>query len=82
MSGNKSSLGKTSSSWVFVMKNSSVVVQRTPQKPYRLSPVHDRNRRGSGGLLSRLTVHASRWDGEDGRGSTVLRNEEVVDAVF
>jgi hypothetical protein len=39
MSGKKSSLGKTSSSWASVMKNSSVVAQSAPQKPYRLSPV-------------------------------------------
>jgi hypothetical protein len=65
MSGKKSSLGKTSSSWAFVMKKPSVVTQSAPQKPYRLSPVHDRKRQGSGGLLSWLAVHAARWDGED-----------------
>jgi hypothetical protein len=65
MSGKKSSLGKTSSSLAFVMKNSPVVAQSAPQKPYRLSPVQDRKRRGSEGLLSRLAVHAARRDGED-----------------
>jgi hypothetical protein len=65
MLGKKSSLGKTSSSWASVMKNSSVVAQSAPQKPYRLSPIQDRKRRGSGGLLSLLTVHAARRDGED-----------------
>jgi hypothetical protein len=65
MSGKKSSLGKTSSSWASVMKNSPVVAQSAPQKTYRLSPVQDRKRRGSGGLLSRLAVHAARQDGED-----------------
>jgi hypothetical protein len=81
MSGKKSSLGKTSSSWASVMKKPSVVAQSAPQKPYRLSPVQDRKRRGSIGLLSRLAVHAARWDGQDGRGSAVLRNKEVVDVV-
>jgi hypothetical protein len=81
MSGKKSSLGKASSSWASVMKKPSVVAQSAPQKPYRLSLVQDRKRRGSGGLLSRLAVHAARRDGEDGRGSAVLRNEEAVDAV-
>jgi hypothetical protein len=47
------------------MKNSPVVAQSAPQKPYRLSPIQDRKRRGSGGLLSRLAVHAARRDGED-----------------
>jgi hypothetical protein len=32
------------------------------QKPYSLSPVHDRKRRGSRGLLSQLAVHAARRD--------------------
>jgi hypothetical protein len=81
MSGKKSSLGKTSSSWASVMKKPSVVAQSAPQKPYRLSPIQDRKRRGSGGLLSRLAVHAARRDGEDGRGSAVLRNEEAMDVV-
>ena len=36
-----------------------------PQKPYRPSPVQDSKQRGSGGLLSQLTVHATRRDGED-----------------
>jgi hypothetical protein len=81
MSGKKSLLGKTSSSWASVMKKPSVVAQSAPQKPYRLSPIQDRKRRGSGGLLSQLAVHAARQDGEDGRGSEVLRNEEAVDAV-
>jgi hypothetical protein len=62
MSGKKSSLGKTSSSWASVMP---VVAQSAPEKPYRLSPVQDRRRWGSGGLLSRLVVHAVRRDGED-----------------
>jgi hypothetical protein len=65
MSGKKSLLGKTSSSWASVMKNSPVVAQSAPQKPYRLSPVQDHKRRGSEGLLSRLAVHAARRDGED-----------------
>jgi hypothetical protein len=65
MSGKKSSLGKTSSSWASVMNNSPVVAQSAPQKPYRLSPIQDHKRRGSGGLLSRLAVHAARRDGED-----------------
>jgi hypothetical protein len=65
MSGKKSSLGKTSSSWASVMKNLSVVAQSAPQKPYRLSPIQDRMRRGFGGLLSRLAVHAAGRDGED-----------------
>jgi hypothetical protein len=81
MSGKNSSLGKTSSSWASVMKKISVVAQSAPQKPYRLSPVQDRKRRGSRGLLSRLAVHAARQDGEDGRGSAVLKNEEAVDVV-
>jgi hypothetical protein len=81
MSGKKSSLGKTSSSWASVMKNSSVVVQSAPQKPYRLSPIQDRKRWGSGGLLSWLAVHAARRDGEDCRGNAVLWNEEAVDAM-
>jgi hypothetical protein len=53
MSRKKSSLGKTSSSWASVMKNSLVVAQSAPQKPYRLSPVQDRKRRGSRGLLEK-----------------------------
>jgi hypothetical protein len=57
--------GKKSSLWASVMKNSSVVAQSAPQKPYRLSPIQDRKRQGYGGLLSRLAVHAARWDGED-----------------
>jgi hypothetical protein len=65
MLGKKSSMWKTSSSWASVMKNSSVVAQSAPQKPYRLSPVQDHKRLGSGGLLSRLAVHAAGWDGED-----------------
>jgi hypothetical protein len=65
MSGKKSLLGKTSSSWASMIKNSPVVAQSTPQKPYRLSPIQDRKRRGSGGLLSRLAVQATRRDGED-----------------
>jgi hypothetical protein len=65
MSEKKSSLGKMSSSWAFVMKNSPVVVQSAPQKPYRLSPIQDRKRWGPGGLLSQLAVHATRRDGED-----------------
>jgi hypothetical protein len=81
MSGKKSSLGKTSSLWASVMKKPSVVAQSAPQKPYRLSLIQDRKRRGSGGLLSRLAVHAGKRDGKDGRGSAVLRNEEAVDAV-
>ena len=36
-----------------------------PQKPDRPSPVQDHKRRGSGGLLSLLPVHAGRRDGED-----------------
>jgi hypothetical protein len=39
-------------------------VQRS-QMPYRLSPIQDHKRQGSGGLLSRLAVHAIRWNGED-----------------
>jgi hypothetical protein len=81
MSGKKSSLGKTSSSWASVIKKPSIVAQSAPQKPYRLSPVHDRKRWGSKGLLSRLAVHTARQDGEDGRGSAVLRNEEAVEAM-
>jgi hypothetical protein len=81
MSGKKSSLGKTSSSWASVMKKPSVVAQSAPQKPYRLSPIHDRKRWGSGGLLSCLAVHAARRDREDGRGSAVLRNEDAVEAM-
>jgi hypothetical protein len=79
MSGKKSLLEKTSSSWVSVMKNSSVVTPTAPQKPYRLSPVQDHKRWGSGGLLSRLAVHAARRDGEGCRGSAVLWNKEAVD---
>jgi hypothetical protein len=81
MSGKKSLLGKTSSSWASVMKNLSVVAQIASQKPYCLSLVQDRKRWGSRVLLSHLTVHTARQDGEDGRGSAVLWNEEVVDVV-
>jgi hypothetical protein len=61
MSGKKSSSGKSSSDSVMKMK--PVAAQSAPQKPYRCSPVHER--RGFGGLLSQLAVHAVRWDGED-----------------
>jgi hypothetical protein len=81
MSGKKSSLGKTSSSWASVMKNSSVVAQSAPQKPYHLSPIQDHKRWDSGGLLSRLAVHTARQKEEDGRGSVLLWNEEAVDDV-
>ena len=63
MSGKKSSSGKNSSESVMTMK--PVVAQSAPQKPYRRSPVQDHKRRGFGGLLSRLAVHAARRDGED-----------------
>jgi hypothetical protein len=36
-----------------------------PQKPYRPSPVQDSKKRGFGGLLSRIAVHAARRDGEE-----------------
>jgi hypothetical protein len=39
MSGKKSSLKKTSSSWASVMNKWSVVAQNAPQKPYRFSPI-------------------------------------------
>jgi hypothetical protein len=81
MSGKKSSLGKMSSSWASVMNKPSVIAQSAPQKPYRLSPVQDHKRRGSRGLLSWLVVHTARRDGEDDRGSTMLRNEEAAEAV-
>jgi hypothetical protein len=81
MSGKKSLLGKTLSSWESIMKNSSVVAQSAPQKPYRLSPIQDRKRWGSGGLRSWLAVQAARRDGEDCQSSAVLWNREAVDAV-
>jgi hypothetical protein len=60
-------VGKTSSSWMSMMKKWSLVAQCTPQKPYRISPIKDRKRRSSGGP----TVHTVEWDGE-GCGDTVL----------
>ena len=44
------------------------------QKPDRPSPVQDHERRGFGGLLSLLTVHAGRRDGEDLRGGAMIWN--------
>src|SRR4051812_39074014 len=68
MSGKKASLGKTSSASPFVkksmMKKRSVVARQHSQKTYRPSPVQDSKRRGSGGLLSRLALHAARRDGK------------------
>ena len=45
-----------------------------PQKPDRPSFVQDHERRGSGGLLSLLPVHAERRDGEDLLGGTMIWN--------
>ena len=47
------------------------------QKPYRPSPVQDSTRRGSEGLLSRLAVHAARWDGEELSSSAMLLKVEA-----
>jgi hypothetical protein len=70
MLGKKSSLGKMSS--VSVMRIKIVVAQSAPKKPHRLSLVQDHKRRHSGGLLSRLMVHAARRDAEDLEGSAKL----------
>jgi hypothetical protein len=66
MSGKKSSLGKTSSSWASVMKKPSVVTQSAPQKPYRLSPVQDRKRR-----VQEAYYPGSQCTPQDGMGKTV-----------
>ena len=55
-SGKKSSFAKSSL---------PAVARVRSQKPDRPSPVQDHERRGSGGLLSLLPVHAERKDGED-----------------
>jgi len=48
-----------------------------PQKPDRPSPVQDHERRGSGGLLSLLAVHAERRDGEDLLGGAMIWNGDA-----
>ena len=45
--------------------------------PYRLSPVQDRERRGSGGLLFRHAVHAAQRNEEDLIDGAVLENQEA-----
>jgi hypothetical protein len=80
MSGKKSSLGKTSSSWASVMKNSPVVAQSAPQKPYRLSPIQDHKRRGSEGVVpARGARRKTGW--ERLWGSAKLWRQEAVVAV-
>ena len=64
-SGKKSSFAKSSLP--------TVARVRSP-KPDRPSPVQDHERRGSGGLLSLLAVHARRRDGEDLLGDAMIWN--------
>src|SRR6266540_3611131 len=77
MLGKKSSFGKKSSAAV-VSSEKPVVRENAPQKPDHPSPVQDRKRRGFGGLLSRLSVHAGRWDGKDLDDSAMLWNEAIT----
>ena len=53
-----------------------------PQKPDRPSPVQFHKRRGSGGLLSRPSVHTGERDEEDDGGGTRLWNEVVAYIVY
>jgi hypothetical protein len=70
MSGKKSLSGKKSPASMMNMKK--VMEQSAPQKPYCLFPVHDHKRRGSGGLLSQLSVNIKRLDVEELEGITRL----------
>ena len=56
------------------MTKNSVVTRSTSQKPYHPSPVQDSKRCGSGGLLSRPTVHAASRDEEEHSSSAMLKN--------
>jgi hypothetical protein len=60
MPGKKFASGKKSSASVLKMK--LVVAWSAPQKLYCLSPIPDHKRRGFGGLLSLLVVHAKERD--------------------
>ena len=60
----------------------SVVARVRSPKTDRPSPVQVHKRRGSGGLLSRLSVHAERRDGEDDDGGAKLWKEVVAYGVY
>ena len=57
-----------------IKSRSNLLIFPTIQKPDRPSPVQDHERRGSGGLLSLLPMHAERRDGEDLLGGAMIWN--------